>query len=119
MLQCDVIGNLGYDAEVKEIGGKNYVSFDVAHSYMDKQGKSTTWVSVLIYGDGGSLLQYLKKGCKVFVRGREKVSTYKDRNGNAQVSISVMASEVQLCGFRESQKPSAQSEQVDDMPFFQ
>lgn len=69
MLQCEVIGNLGSDAEIKEFSGKKYVSFSVAHSEVskDQQGNrvgQTTWVSVLWYGDGGGLFQYLKKGNK-------------------------------------------------------
>ena len=31
MLIAEIIGNLGYDAVVKQINGKDYVSFDVAH----------------------------------------------------------------------------------------
>src|SRR3712207_8615673 len=89
MLQCEVIGNIGSDAEIKEFGGKKYVSFNVAHSERRKDAngttiESTTWVSVLWYGDGGGLTQYLKKGCKVFVRGRLSVKTYQDKNGYTQ-----------------------------------
>lgn len=36
MLQCEVIGNLGNDAEIKDFGGKKYVSFSVAHSEVSK-----------------------------------------------------------------------------------
>lgn len=138
MLQCEVIGNLGNDAEIKEFGGKKYVSFSVAHSEVskDQQGsrvEQTTWVSVLWYGDGGGMLQYLKKGCKVFVRGRERVKLYADKNGNAQFAINVNASEVQLCGIKgetgntqgnsipmqqpQPTAPSASSNGNDDLPF--
>lgn len=132
MLQCEVIGNLGNDAEIKDFGGKKYVSFNVAHSEYgkDQQGnrtEQTVWISVLWYGDGGGLLQYLKKGTKVFVRGRQRVKLYADKNGNAQCAINVNASEVQLCGikgennnFHQSQ-PSAPSamgnSNNDDLPF--
>lgn len=74
MLQIEVIGNIGADAEIKEFNGKKYVSFNVAHSERRKDAngttvESTTWVSVLSFGDGGGLTQYLKRGAKVFVRG--------------------------------------------------
>ena len=32
MLQGEVIGNLGADAEIKEFSGRQYVSFSVAHT---------------------------------------------------------------------------------------
>lgn len=108
MFQCEVIGNIGNDAEIKEFGGRKYVSFNVAHSERkkDAQGvvtESTVWVSVLWYGDGGGLTQYLKKGCKVFVRGRLSVKTYQDRGGTTQVAINVNANEVVLCGTKGEQ----------------
>lgn len=105
MLQCEVIGNLGNDAEIKDFSGKKYVSFNVAHSEYgkDQQGnrtEQTVWISVLWYGDGAGLLQYLKRGSKVFVRGRQKVKIYSDKNENARCAINVNASEVQLCGIK-------------------
>lgn len=131
MLQCEVIGNIGSDAEIKEFNGKKYVSFNVAHSEKRKDSngtmvESTTWVSVLWYGDGGGLTQYLKKGCKVFVRGRLSVKPYQDRNGNTQVAVNVNANEVNLCGFEGEQAPSTSPAQQpsalagqdnDDLPF--
>ena len=131
MLQCEVIGNIGSDAEIKEFSGKKYVSFNVAHSEKRKDSngtmvESTTWVSVLWYGDGGGLTQYLKKGCKVFVRGRLSVKPYQDRNGNTQVAVNVNANEVNLCGFKGEQAPSTSPAQQpsalagqdnDDLPF--
>ena len=131
MLQCEVIGNIGNDAEIKDFSGKKYVSFNVAHSERRKDAngttvESTTWVSVLWYGDGGGLTQYLKRGCKVFVRSRLSVKSYQDRNGNTQVAVNVNASEVNLCGLKgeqaagaspAAQQPSASTQQNDDLPF--
>lgn len=103
MLQIEVIGNIGNDAEIKEFSGKKYVSFNVAHSEKRKDAngvvaESTTWVSVLWYGDGGSLTPYLKKGCKVFVRGRLVPKAYMDKNNHPQVGLNMYAKEVNLCG---------------------
>ena len=131
MLQLEVIGNIGNDAEIKEFSGKKYVSFNVAHSERRKDTngtsiESTTWVSVLWYGDGGGLTQYLKRGCKVFVRGRLSVKSYQDRNGNTQVAVNVNASEVNLCGLKgeqsaasssPAQQAAAPAQPEDDLPF--
>lgn len=77
MLVAEVIGNLGSDALIKDFSGRKYVSMSVAHSVFSKdqngnRQESTVWVSVLWYGEGGGIFPYLKKGSKVFVRGREK-----------------------------------------------
>ena len=130
MLKLEIIGNIGSDAEVKEFGGKKYVSFSVACPEYSKDQKGnkteyTTWVSILWYGDGGGLLPCLKRGSKVFVRGNLKVKMYTDRNGNQQAAINVSASEVQLCGVKgetSTQQAGVQVQQPtngqgDDLPF--
>lgn len=126
MLQIEVIGNIGADAEIKEFGGKKYVSFNVAHSERRKDAngttvESTTWVSVLSFGDGGGLTQYLKRGAKVFVRGRMSVKQYQDKNKHWQVAVNCNASEIQLCDIKgngnAAAAPAAQPENADDLPF--
>lgn len=97
MLQLSVIGHIGGDAVVKEVNGKKFVSFNVAHSdvWTDEQGaqhESTFWVSCAISGDGGKLLPYLRKGQCVFVQGRGSTRVYsspKERRMVAGLNISV------------------------------
>ena len=115
MLQIEVIGNLGKDAEVKEFSGKKYVCFSVAHTEnvrAQKPGEPptqrTTWLSIYWYGDGGAMLQYLKRGAKVFVRGTMRNNLYTDRTGQTRVDINVNAREVYLCGSSPTQ-PATQS----------
>ena len=105
MLQIEVIGNLGKDAEVKEFSGKKYVCFSVAHTEnvrAQKPGEPptqrTTWLSIYWYGEGGAVLPYLKRGAKVFVRGTMRNNLYTDRTGQTRVDINVNAREVYLCG---------------------
>ena len=124
MLQLEVIGNLGNDAEIKEFSGKKYVSMNVAHSEKKKDGnESTVWVSVLWYGDGGGLFQYLKRGCKVFLRGRLVPKAYTDKQNQPQCSLNMYANEVNLCGGKqESTRQDATTASVapnpdDDLPF--
>lgn len=96
MLQLEIIGNLGSDATVKDINGKSYISFNVAHS--NGKDAPSTWVQVLA-GEflAKKILQYLKKGSSVFVRGNLQVSTYEAKNGGGtKVSLSVFANELQL-----------------------
>lgn len=116
MLKSEVIGNIGSDAIVKQINGRDYVSFSVAHQ---RSKEETVWISVLWYGNGGNLLQYLTSGKQVFVRGDMVVKTYTGRNNELRVSLNLNANEVQLVGNRqESQSRSAQ-EAVHQQPPYQ
>ena len=115
MLQIEVIGNLGRDAEVKEFSGKKYVCFSVAHTEnvrAQKPGEPptqrTTWLSIYWYGEGGAVLPYLKRGAKVFVRGTMRNNIYTDRTGQTRVDINVNAREVYLCGGTPTQTQATQ-----------
>lgn len=92
MLKADIIGNLGANAQTKQINGKDYVSFDIAHTEKD----TTVWISALWRGNGGNLMQYLTKGTSVFVRGNLSAGTYTTRSGEVRVSLSIMVSEINL-----------------------
>lgn len=81
MLLYEVIGNLGADAQVKDFNGRKAVTFDVAHrtAFTGEDGvkhESTVWVSCILNGDGGELLQYLTKGRKVYVSGEGSARVY-------------------------------------------
>lgn len=97
MLQFEVIGNLGADAQVKTENGRQFVSFNVAHTDAwqaqdGQQHKSTQWVSCAMNGDGGNLLQYLRKGKTVYVQGRGSARIYsspKEHRMVAGLNISV------------------------------
>lgn len=103
MLAGEVIGNLGYDAVLKEVNGKSQINMSVAHSDYEKDASGNriekrTWVSVTWFSNGGNLLQYLKSGAKIFVRGRQRISVYQDNSGQWKAGINIVANEVVLCG---------------------
>lgn len=97
MFRSIIIGNLGSDARVETSNGRQFVSFSVGHNdrYTDKDGvehDSTQWISCAMNGDGGKLLQYLKKGRQVYVEGRTTTrvfSSEKERRMVAGVNLSV------------------------------
>lgn len=144
MLVLEVIGNLGADAVIKELNGQKFIAFSVAHteSYTDTQGQRherTTWVSCLKYGES-AVLNYLKKGTRVFVRGELSAKTY-EAAGAVQVGINCRVRELQLLGGNKADQPGTQptatatptpaaapmptaqptpgpqSSEVDDLPF--
>ena len=97
MFRAQIIGNLGADAHVESNNGRPFVSFNVAHndSYVREDGtkvEKSQWISCALNGDGGNLLQYLKKGKQVYVEGRcstRVFSSEKERRMVAGVNLSV------------------------------
>ena len=112
MLQLEAIGNLGADATIREFNGQKFIAFSVAHteSYNDQLGQRherTTWVSCLKFGES-AVINYLKKGTRVFVRGELSTKVY-TANGTTQVGVNCKVRELQLLGG--SNKTDQQAEQ--------
>lgn len=99
MLVIEFVGFVGNDAEIKEFNEQKFISFNVATSerYKDAQGNTvsrTTWISCLKPGES-TVVQYLKKGTQVFVRGDFSAKTFTGANG-IQVGVNCRVKELQL-----------------------
>lgn len=106
MLKCEIIGNLGASAETRTVNGQSFVSFRVAHSVTqtDTQtgqvSEATTWVSCTMNGDGGRVLQFLRKGTKVFLRGNLSVRLYVGNDGQKHAGLNLYVAELELLSSR-------------------
>lgn len=104
MLKFEVIGNLGADAEIKNIDGTKFVSMRVAHTekWKDEKGEVkelTQWVDVTLNNVEHGIIPYLRAGVKIFARGTGSARIYsskKDRMMKAGLKIS--AQEIELVG---------------------
>lgn len=102
MLQLNLIGNLGADAEKKNLNGNDYISFRVAHTEKSGDKERTQWVSVLMSSRSDALLQYLKKGAKVFVCGRCSVRAFSSPTTKQwEAGIDLFAERLELVGMRQ------------------
>ncbi len=112
MLQLIIVGNLGADAVVKEANGKKFVSFNVAHTerWTDDQGvihDTTQWVGCALSGDGGNLLQYLRKGTMIYAIGRVKTRVYSSETARGFVAgLDLSVQHIELIGGRPDDVPS-------------
>lgn len=104
MFKGQIIGNLGTDAELRVHNENKFISFKVANSekYTAQDGtvhETLQWISVTWNGDGGKLLQYLKKGVKVYVTGSLTVGTYSSpKERRILPDINLRADYIELCG---------------------
>ena len=102
MLTVNLIGNLGADAEVKNIQGKLYLTFRVAHSerFTKADGtviEETQWVSC-ISSQFVNLQPYLKRGQKVFVFGELKAKIVWAQSSKTNVvGLSINVRSIELC----------------------
>ncbi len=123
MLIATLVGNLGRDAESKQVGQSNVVEFSVAHSRKVKGAESTVWVRCNYWGKPGeAVLPYLTKGKSVAVTGELTLREYTGRDGSAKSSLEMRVDQLQLVGGRSENGASRREEPAatfaeEDIPF--
>jgi len=103
MIKLLVIGNLGKDAVLNNVNGKNVINFTVAHTerYKDAQGTQkdrTVWVDCSYWTDRTGVVPYLKKGTQVYVEGNPDVRTYTTQDGRNGATLTLRVLSIQLIG---------------------
>ena len=122
MLQLQIIGNLGADAEIKDFNGRKCVAFNVAHTerYKDANGsqvESTTWVSCLWNSDGGKLLPYLKKGTQVFAEGSMSLRVFDSAKAHAKIAgANLSVRHLELVGGKKEDSPAPENGNAQNNP---
>lgn len=113
MFQFTVIGNLGGNAELHRENGNEFITFRVGHNERRTNSDGSTvdntvWVSCILNGNGGNLLQYLVKGQRVCVIGDGSLRTYHSEKQRRLVAGSnLFVRSIELLGSRPDGVPSA------------
>lgn len=138
-----LIGNLGIDPEVRTLESGVKVcrlSIATSESYTNKEGnrvEQTEWHSVTLWRGLAEIAEkYLTKGNKVYVEGKLRTRSYKDKDGVDRYSTEIVADNMQMLGGTASgetssaprsnpqsqpqQQPamgSSETDNADDLPF--
>lgn len=138
-----LIGNLGIDPEVRTLESGVKVcrlSIATSESYTNKEGnrvEQTEWHSVTLWRGLAEIAEkYLTKGNKVYVEGKLRTRSYKDKDGVERYSTEIVADNMQMLGGTASgqtssaprsnpqsqpqQQPamgSSETDNSDDLPF--
>jgi single-strand DNA-binding protein len=91
-------GRLGRDPETRTVGSDTVTKLNVAsdHGWGDK--KTTTWISVDVWGKRGeSVAKILKKGSEVVIRGEVYTREY-EKDGQKRTSLECRADAVDFAG---------------------
>lgn len=112
MLKAQIIGNVGSDAEVRSLGGKEYWQVRVAHRR--RKEDPAEWVRVMARKNGDGLGRLLTKGAVVFAEGDLRCTWYVRRDGNSEMEVTIWADELQV--MRPAARPAAPREETEDLP---
>ena len=124
--KVQIIGNLGRDVEMKEVGSTKVASFSVAvtEKFKDRNGQQqekTEWVNIELWARLAEIAeQYLKKGSAVYVEGKLETQSW-EKDGEKKYKTLVRGFSMLMLGSRgESQGQSfnqAPKAVEDDLPF--
>ena len=123
MIKIIATGNIGKDAELKQIGGNNYACFSIAITEKVKGESRTTWVDVVKYDKEGKLTPYLKKGVRVQVIGKPTTSGYTNKNGDIVSTLTIwVMNELEFQGGMKKEEGNGRGldkipQDEDDLPF--
>lgn len=135
MIKMQIIGFLGQDATVNQVGNGTVINFSVAHTefYMKGEVKhqKTTWVSCNYWTDKTTVAQYLRKGTQVYAEGQPEARAYEDRTRTMQAELKLRVFSIQLLGSKDRPEGGNNSQQghpstatadditepIDDLPF--
>ncbi|MCU4154676.1 single-stranded DNA-binding protein [Carboxylicivirga sp. A043] len=104
MLKLILNGTVGKDAEVKTVGERKVINFDVAVSmdYKNAQGEKverTEWVRAAMWRSerqSTKVAEFLKKGQKVLLEGVPGSEGYQSKDGTVKSTIHVNVKELEL-----------------------
>lgn len=98
MVQMQLIGTLGKDAEVKDVDKTKVINFSVAVNQGYGEKKTTLWVDAAKFGDKTAVANYLKKGTKVFISGEPALVNWTSKTGTSGTSLRLRVNELELLG---------------------
>lgn len=114
--KCTFIGNLGKDPEMratKDGGQVASISIGCGESWKDKQGakqEHTEWINCTAFDRTAEIIgQYLKKGSKVYIEGKQKTEKYQAKDGTDRYSTKIIIMKMLMLDSRGAQKPAEQS----------
>lgn len=125
--RIQLIGRIGSDPNVTHLEGGNVVAkYSVATSekYKSKNGEmveQTQWHTVVSWGKQAEYIEkYFSKGMLVFVEGKIRYRTFKDKNGVERYTTEIQPDNVSILEGKTKKhdnKVDAEEIETDDVPY--
>lgn len=122
MNRLEIIGHIGNDAEVKDLGSNQVINFSVAvsESYIKKDTgekvTNTTWFECAKWGNNTSIAQYLKKGTQVFISGKVNNRAWQNEQGEIKVVNGILINQIELLGSKQNNENNTTSQPQQASP---
>jgi single-strand DNA-binding protein len=118
-----IVGRLGKDPEVRQIGEGNSVcklALATSENWMDKNGtkqEKTEWHNVVVWGKLAEICgKYLAKGRQVYIEGRLQTRSWEDQQGQKRYTTEIVANTVEFLGGNSGSEKSSSNASSDFGP---
>ena len=100
MNQCNFIGRLGKDPEIKYLpSGEAVANFSIACGWKSKDKEGSEWVNIVAFRKLAEIIgEYLKKGSQVRITGSMRTRKWVDKSGRDRYTTEIVANEMQMLG---------------------
>lgn len=111
-----LIGNVGQDPQIRQVGDQKVASFNLAttEKFKGRDGnmvESTEWHNISVWGKLAEVVEkFVSKGTQLYVEGKIKTEKYTDKEGNDRFITKINATSLQLLG---GKKDGATQERFD------
>ena len=128
MQKVQVIGRLGKDPELREVGESKVVNFSIATTekgFTRQDGTKvedhTEWFNCTAWNRLADVIaKYLKQGDLIYIEGKNRTRSY-DKDGETRYVTDVIVSQMEMLGSKgggQSEAPQQEPQQEeDDLPF--
>lgn len=110
-----LVGNVGGDPNVRQIGENKVAEFSLATSQRLKDGETTDWHRIVAWSPRAEIIeQYVTKGSRLLVRGSIRYREYTTQGGEKRYITEIVAQEVVLLSSKQEdgqRVPSGQPQQ--------
>lgn len=108
-----LLGNLGKDPETRYLDRERVVSIlsiATSETYTNRNGEKKTdteWHRVELWDEMARIAEkYLRKGAPVYIEGKIRTETWKDKDGNDRTGIKIRATSMNLIGSSKTNESS-------------
>ncbi len=109
-----LIGRLGQDPEVREVGTSKVANFSIAtdESYTDKSGnkvEKTEWHKIVMWNKAAENAQaFLKKGSLVYVEGKIETRSWENDSGEKRYTTEIKSFSFQMLDNKSDQNTQSE-----------
>ena len=123
--KVQLIGRVGKDPEIKNLGASKVAKFSLAISEKYKGEERTEWQNIVVWNKTAEYVEkYVSKGSLLYLEGKIQTKGWDDKNGNKRFSTEIVCFNLQSLDSKNSEhrqkehyNTEASAPVLDDLPF--